>query len=114
MQRVVGDLTEQNSKNLGASITSNPIRVLDHVGFSLFIKYSGSPVGQFKLQIATSENTPVSADFGDLDDSVDAVSGAGITLYSVSNVQYTHVRFVYTRTSGSGTIDKVVFSGKGN
>jgi hypothetical protein len=114
MQRSVGDLTEQNSKDMSASITSNPIRVFDYIGYSLLIKYSGSPVGDFKLQIATSNGDPQSSDFSDLADSTDAVSGAGITLYNVSEVQYTHVRFIYTRTSGSGSIDQVVFSGKGN
>jgi len=114
MQRVVGDLTEQNSKSLGASITSKSIRVFDFIGYSLLIKYSGAPTGDFKLQVATSSGEPQSSDFNDLAGSTDSVVGAGSTFYNVSDVQYTHVRFVYTRTSGTGSIDKVIFSGKGN
>lgn len=69
-------------------------------GFSIHLVYTGAPVGSLKLQASNDGAT-----WEDVASSTVAVSAASSTLYNLADQYYRLVRVVYTRTSGTGTIN---------
>lgn len=65
-----------------------------------FAKYTGAPVGSLKLQVSVDN-----VNFVDLPDSPQAVSAAGQFMWNVTDTNYDKIRLVYTRTSGTGTLN---------
>lgn len=111
MQRVVGNMIDQITTSLGASFNGNALRVLDHTGFSIWLKWTGaSAAGTFKLQAGVANGTPSS--WEDISGASVVAAGAGQALFNISNAYYSHVRIVFTRTSGTGTITEAVICGK--
>lgn len=104
-------------------LTSNPIRIDQIYGFAVQVVFTGTPVGTFKLQgscDSTSRQTQVSnggpdtvANWTDIADSSQSVSGAGSSMYNVVGAMYNYVRLVYTNTSSTGTITSAKISPKG-
>lgn len=108
--------------SMGASVTSS-VADLKNIGPTSvqFIWYTGStPVGEMKLQGSNQVfNSATSvASWTDLSTSIYAGSVAlsgnsGSYMYNISNAGFRWLRAIYTRTSGSGTLD-INFSGKSN
>lgn len=107
--------------SMGATVNSSvaDLRDIDNASVQ-FIWYSGStPVGAVNIQGSNqvvSSATSV-ASWTDLSTSIYAGSAAvsgntGSVLFNLANTGYRWIRAVYTRTSGSGTID-INFNGKG-
>lgn len=82
--------------------------------------WTGSPVGTLKIQVsndivavAPGANPAANVThWSDYTGSSTAVSGAGDITYNMTFVGYRWVQLVYTKTSGSGTLN-ATFSGKG-
>lgn len=94
--------------SMGASVESEVVDLSKTNGYSIYAKWTGSPVGIVKLQ-ASLDNV----NFVDIIDSSSAVSGAGDILWEVTTAFYDKVKLVYTRTSGSGVLN-VQINGKGD
>jgi hypothetical protein len=101
--------------DLSASDETVPLRLFSMEGFSIQISWSddGDLDGEFKLQGSNNAFTDnvgfpesiqfnANADWEDLPGSDVTVTAAGDQLWNVSDVQYTAVRLVWTRTDGAG------------
>lgn len=94
---------------LGSSQTIGPQQVDFAFGFSVQANIlTGSPVGTIKLQSSVDGSTYV-----DYPGSSFAVSGTGSFIWNVTEVMFSNFQVVYTRTSGTGTMD-VFMRYKGN
>lgn len=102
------------STDMGASFESDPISVVDFLGFSLTLNLTGAPVGTIKIQVSndTSDIAASVTLWDDLESSSAAVSAAGTVTYNVSDVWYNKIKVVYTRTSGTGAMSAKL-TGKG-
>lgn len=121
--RIFNDQVIFDSADMSASLQSEPIYLGHIMHYSIQLKYTGSPVGTFKLQ--------VSNDLGEVDaqtrlvqgravqtwtdvaDSSVAVSGAGDAMWTVENIGYRWARVIYTASSGTGAIVSARANGKG-
>lgn len=65
-----------------------------------YAKWTGSPVGNIKLQVSIDN-----VNFVDLPSSQQAVSGADDFMWNVTDTNYDQIKIVYTATSGSGTLE---------
>jgi hypothetical protein len=90
------------------------IQQLDQIfAYSIQAAYTGSPDGTLKLQCSND----YSPEFGtgtwtDIADSSNSISGAGSSTWNVTSSNYAWVKFVFTFSSGSGTLN-VHFFGRG-
>lgn len=95
--------------SMGASITSPEISVYQTYGWSAQFVFTGSPVGTLKVQVSDdpyqSEGNVTPTNWTDLADSSQSISAAGDITYNVNLAFYNWIRFVYTRGSGTGTIN---------
>lgn len=94
--------------SMAASVTSVAQDLSFYLVFSFQAIYTGSPVGALTLEASNDGGTTWTT----IADSSSAVSGASNTMWTVENVGYKAVRLVYTRTSGTGTLN-VWYFGKG-
>lgn len=106
-------------ESLGSTFTSDPcpIHSANHVSISAIVSGASSPVGTFTLECSNDKTGPVSSayrssdqaltpgNFVTIDGSSEAISGNGTTIWNLQNVGFNWVRLVYTRTSGSATLD---------
>jgi len=91
-----------------ASLITSPWVDLSKVDtYMVTAKWTGSPVGEFKLQFALDE-----ADPRDIPESVISVNGADDASFSEAVANYDKVRAVYTPSSGTGSLT-VQINGKG-
>lgn len=98
--------------------TSSPITLESLYGFSVQAVFTGSPVGELKLQGSCDPGKPTANSYGtdvvnwnDISSPV-AISASGNTIFNLDAQFYKWLRVVYTATSGTGTIN-VRFNGKG-
>lgn len=111
--------------NMASSLSSIGIDLNQTVMYSIQAVFSGSPVGTLKLQISNDivpvapvAGNPVGSNpaanvvnWTDYTGSSTAVSAAGNFVWNVFDVGYRWVRVVYTRSSGTGTLN-ITYSGK--
>lgn len=92
--------------DMAASFESDQLSVLAFNGYFLQLTFTGSPVGSAKIQVSADEmGVPSgSSTWSTLDDSTVAITESGSISYNVSKVKYGKIKFVYTRTSGTGTL----------
>lgn len=92
--------------SMGSSLNSSPMHLGEFNGYSCsaVVSSGSSPVGTLKLQVANDFSATVS-NWVDVAGSGIAITGDGANLWSVADAYYKWVRVVYTRTSGSGTLD---------
>jgi hypothetical protein len=116
-----------DSCNIGAALAapqvSEPIWLGHIANYSIQIFFSGTPGGNFKLQMSNDEgnvNAPREDDrdfkivnWTDIADSAFTVSAAGDVAWNYRDCGYRWVRVVWTPTSGSGTITSIRFNVKG-
>lgn len=90
--------------------TSIPYTVYQVYGWSATLTFAGSPVGVMSIEVSNDpgslspydENTP--SNWTTMANSSQNVTGVGTVTYNVNLAFYNWIRFVYTATSGSGTI----------
>lgn len=106
---------------MGASINSIGVDLQQLNLNSIQAVFTGSPVGTLSIQVS-NDNVAVAAganpaanvvNWSDYTGSSSAVSGAGNLTYNLTFAGYRWVRLVYTRSSGTGTLN-ATFTGKGN
>lgn len=97
--------------SVGSTFTTPPIPLDLYNGFYIeaTITAGSSPAGTFKLQSSASGGPTT---YVDVTSTSQVVSGNGTVSWNVTGAQYRFVQVVYTRTSGSGTLD-CWFNGKG-
>jgi len=77
-------------------------------GYSVYAKWTGSPVGTIKLKASLDD-----INFVDITGSETAVNSTGEVLWEVTSAFYDKLKVVYTSTSGTGTLN-VQINGKGD
>lgn len=108
---------------MASNITSEP-SWLGHISqYNIQLVFTGSPNGNFKLQVSNDAGRPSAANDTDRDfqitnwtdmaDSTQAITAAGNHCYEVADAGHRWVRLVWTATSGSGTITSAIINGKG-
>jgi len=88
-----------------ATLTSDPMLVYEMILSCIQAVYTGSPVGTLKLQQSVNGTT-----WTDVASSAVSISAAGDTIWSVTDLAAPLMRAVYTKTSGTGTINIYAFS----
>lgn len=120
--RIGNDVLNIDS-DLSTNQVSEPVWLGHIANYSIQIFFSGTPGGNFKLQMSNdfgNVQAPVEADrdfkidnWTDIADSALTVSAAGDVAWNYRDAGYRWVRVVWTQTSGSGTITSVRFNVKG-
>ncbi len=98
--------------NMSGSLSA--IQQLEQIyAYSVEAVYTGSPDGTLLLQASNDWNPGTSTGtWTTIDDSSNSITGAGSSFWNVTSSNYAYVKFVYTATSGSGTLN-VFFYGRG-
>lgn len=91
--------------DMSASINSTPTNINEVVSYCIQAVFTGSPVGSLKIQASNSLLIDSNTVWTDVDNSSSAVTAAGDYMVNVELPSYSWVRLVYTRISGSGTIN---------
>lgn len=104
------------SASLGANWNSEPVWLGHIANYAIQLVFSSNPNGTFKLQAScdvAKQPNPTEAvqeaavvNWTDITGSDQAVTASGNHMWTVENAGYTWVRVVFTRTSGSGVLDK--------
>lgn len=100
-----------DSESMGSSITSSIKNVQEAISFAVQVLWSGggTPVGTLDLQ-ASNDGT----NFSSVISSPPAVSGnSGSLIINVEKHAYGYIRVVYTRTSGTATMNVQVNAKRG-
>lgn len=89
-----------NNGDMAASIVSEPMNIerFDNVGMQ--VKWSGAPVGEFKIEASMDE-----VNFNDITPSVMNTTGSNPFLLNLIQCPYRHLIFKYNRTSGTGSLN---------
>lgn len=106
--------------SMGATITSNAveIKLQDNIGVQLI--WTGTPTGDFSIQVSNNHledingNIKVAGNWTaiTLSPTVPAEGASGDAYINITEIAAPYIRIVYTRTSGTGTLDAYVV-GKG-
>ena len=113
--RYVGQQVITNGSMASTSINSTAFDLDQFIGYSCQAVWTGaSAAGTLKLQISDDLVTDCSAisNWIDYTNSSYTVSGAGSYLWNASQANYRCVRAVYTKSSGTGTLNVVCGSKK--
>lgn len=108
--RVTNEVVFSGGGDMSGSLTSSSFPINQVYGWSAQFVFTGSPVGTLKVQVSCDYNvapntTPAPTNWTDLADSSLSISAAGDITYNVNLAFYNWIRFIYTRSSGSGTIN---------
>ena len=98
-----------SSGDLSGNITSEVIDIRLQYGFSVFAAWTGTPTGVLKMQ-ASPDGVSSWVDVSGV--SAAPAGGAGSYFVNQQWQFYPYIRFIYTRTSGTGSLD-LWFTGKG-
>lgn len=109
--RVTNEVIFSNG-NMSGSLTSVAYPISSVVGWAAQFVYTGSPNGTLKVQISCDADAPLNSttasrptNWSDLGGSSVTIAAAGDNAYNVDLSYYNWIRFVYTASSGSGTIN---------
>lgn len=97
--------------SMGASINS-AAQQLDHIyGFSIQLVFTGTPNGSFKMQCSNDDVETGSqvVNWTDVANSAQAITAAGDMIYNYDGSHFKWVRLVYTRSSGTGTLNGQIY-----
>lgn len=98
-----------NSDMSAASITSDPTNVLFMDNVQVQLNYTGTPTGTFQVQVS-SDYDPTTATAGNwvpipFGSTISATGAADQIILDMNQLPAPWVRVVYTRSSGSGTLN---------
>ena len=91
--------------DMAANVTSLTINLNHMSQFNVQALFTGSPVGAIKIQ-QSNDGT----NWDDVPASSVSVSAAGSQSWNLYMVGYPWARLVYTRTSGTGTLNATVYA----
>lgn len=99
--------------DMSGNLASDPIPLNQDYGYTIQVNWTGTAeVGTFKLQLSCDPGVLHSdgsvtgvTHWTDVDSSSQAISADGDLAWTVSNGIYNWARAVYTRTSGTGTLN---------
>lgn len=97
--------------DMSGSLTSPAYSVYQIYGWSAQFVFTGSPVGSLKVQVSNdpyvnAQNVvQVPTNWTDLANSATAIAAAGDITYNVNLSFYNWIRFIYTFSSGTGSIN---------
>lgn len=121
--RIMNISMQSSATSMGASFNMSGVYIGHVVNCSIQLVFTGTPVGEFKLQGSNDAGSPNASqqphlydgvsNWSDITSSVQAVSAAGDVLYNLSNLGYNFIRVVYTRTSGTGSLTVARLNTKG-
>jgi hypothetical protein len=118
--RIQNSILTLSGTSMAVDIQSDEVWLGHICNFSIQLVFTGTPTGSLKLQCSNDEgaietNIPNATitNWTDIAGSTQAISAAGNHTWNVQNCGYRWVRFVYTATSGSGTITSARFNVKG-
>jgi len=113
----------RTAPSMAANFTLHPIYLGHIVDYSIQLVFTGTPGGNFKLQVSndlgkinsTTEAEQVSnvTNWTDVAGSPQTISAAGDHTWAVENAGYRWVRVVWTQTSSTGTLVSARVNGKG-
>lgn len=106
--------------SMGGNITSSPVEVKNQDNIGLQFNWTGSPVGVFTIQISMDYkqdiegNVMVTGNWVTIpvSPSIAAAGSADSAYVDINQTSAQYMRIVYTRTSGTGTLDAFI-DGKG-
>lgn len=96
--------------DMSVNITSPEYSVYQIYGWSAQFTFTGAPVGVLKVQASDDPmyvaegTTPQPTHWSDISGSSTSISAAGDVMYNFNGSFYNWIRFVYTATSGTGSI----------
>lgn len=95
--------------DMSGNITTAAFPINQTFGWAAQFVYTGAPVGDLKVQISCDPNlgpnsVPLPTNWTDLGSASVSISASGDCAFNVDLAFYSWIRFVYTRTSGSGSI----------
>lgn len=104
-----------SGNSLAADLTSIAIDVTKITSYAIQIGWTGSPVGNFKLQANCDQQPTASSVWEDITGASVAAGGAsGSTIFNYGATPGTYwIRLVYKSTSGTGNITSAKYNGKG-
>jgi hypothetical protein len=89
------------SGDMSGSINSSQLDIGHLTNAAFEAVWTGSPVGSFKVEVSLTGNN-----WADLGVSIsDAAGSAGSRVVNISGLAVKYIRFVYTFTSGTGTLN---------
>lgn len=94
--------------NMSSNITSSMVDLSKTDGYSVYAKWTGSPVGVIELRASLD-----GINFVPISGSATNVNSAGDALWEITTAFYDKIIVVYTATSGTGTLN-VQINGKGD
>lgn len=115
-------IEEGTLTDMSVDITSTPVWLGHICNYAIQLVFTGSPNGSFRLQASNDEGNPSLAPteqyagvthWTDVQDSNQAITAAGNHMWTVENAGYRWVRFVWSVTSGTGTLTSAQFNVKG-
>jgi hypothetical protein len=98
-----------DAASLAASVTSQVIDIRHQYGFAIFAVWTGTPTGVLKMQ-ASPDGINNWADVSGI--TASPAGAAGSYFVNKEWQFYPYIRFLYTRSSGTGSLD-IWYTGKG-
>lgn len=113
----------RTTPSMASSFTLAPIYLGHIVDYSIQLVFTGTPGGNFKLQVSNDPGRPNAAseaeqyaavlNWTDVAGSAQTISAAGDHTWNVENAGYVWARVVWTQTSSTGTLTSARVNGKG-
>lgn len=91
--------------DMSANVTSDVVDVRYRRYGAVQLVFSGTPTGTFTIEASVDGVNFNALDFGA---AIEAAGAAGSHLIELADIGYDKLRVVYTRTSGTGTLEAYV------
>lgn len=100
------------SGSLASTLTGDSHGVAQFSTGSVQAVWTGTPTGDFTIEVSNDAPNTTPSNWTELPDSTQAAGGAaGSHVWYLDHIGYTHIRLVYTSTSGTGSVT-ARFTGK--
>lgn len=102
--------------SMGATITGDPIEIKNQDNIGIQLHWTGTPVGAFSIQISSNYRQDIEGNVQvtgnwvtlPLSPAITAAGSADDAYIDLNQMSAMYMRIVYTRTSGTGTLDAYV------
>lgn len=109
--------------SMGSSFESNAVWLGHVANYNIQLVFTGTPEGVFELQGSNDKGNEDRVlggwddagvfNWTDIQDSDQAISGAGTHVWDVMQCGYRWVRVIYSRSTSTGTLISATFNAKG-